>query len=197
MTLKSPPFIISLFQSITCASPHSVVNFLVKVMNNFSLTKLVNHHFNQFSRSVVSDSLQPHGLQHARFLLSITSTHSLLNLMSIKSVMPSNHVIFCHLHLLLPSNFPSIRVFSNDSALYIMWPKDWSFSFSISLSHEYSGLVSFWIGWFDLLSVQGTLKSLLQHHSSKASILTHSAFFICQLSHSFMTILDGPLSAAK
>ena len=180
MTLKFPPFIISLFQSITCASPHSVVNFLVKVMNNFSLTKLVNHHFNQFSRSVVSDSLQPHGLQHSRFLLSITSTHSLLNLMSIKSVMPSNHVIFCHLHLLLPSNFPSIRVFSNDSALYIMWPKDWSFSFSISLSNEYSGLISFRIEWFDLLTFQGTLKSLFQHHSSKASFLQDSAFFMVQ-----------------
>ena len=135
----------------------------------------------------MSDSLQPHGLQHARLLLSITNTHSLLNLMSIESVTPSNHVIFCHLHLLLPSNFPSIRVFSNDLALCIMWPKYWSFSFSISLSHEYSGLVSFWIDWFDLLSVQGTLKSLLQHHSSKASVLQRSAFFIVQLPHPYTT----------
>ena len=94
--------------------------------------------------------------------------------------MPSNHVIFCHLHLLLPSNFPSIRVFSNDSALYIMWPKDWSFSFSISPSNEYSGLISFRIDWFDLLAVQGTLKSL-QQHSSKASVLQHSTFFMVQL----------------
>ena len=164
MALKFPPFVISLFQSITCASPQSAVNFLVKVMNNFSLTKLVNHHFNQFSRSVVSNSLQPHGLQDARLPLSITNTHSLLNLMSIESITPSNHVIF-YRRLLLPSNFPSIKVFSSESALCVMWPKYWNFSFSVSRSHEYSGLVSFWIDWFDLLAVQGTLKSLLQHDS--------------------------------
>ena len=164
MALKFPPFVISLFQSITCASPQSAVNFLVKVMNNFSLTKLVNHHFNQFSRSVVSNSLQPHGLQDARLPLSITNTHSLLNLMSIESITPSNHVIF-YRRLLLPSNFPSIKVFSSESALCVMWPKYWNFSFSVSLSHEYSGLVSFWIDWFDLLAVQGTLKSILQHDS--------------------------------
>ena len=111
----------------------------------------------------------------------------LLKLMSIKSVMPSNHLILCRRLLLPLSIFPSIRIFSNESALHIRWPKYWSFSFSISPSNEYSGLISFRIGWFGLLAVQGTLKSLLQHHSSKASILQCSAFFIVQLSHPYMT----------
>ena len=110
--------------------------------------------------------------------LSITNSWSLLKLMSIKSVMPSNHIILCRPLLLLPLIFPSIRVFSNESVLHIRWPEYWSFSFSISPSNEYSGLISFRIDWLDLLAVQGTLKSLLQHHSSKASILQHSAFFI-------------------
>ena len=109
--------------------------------------------------------------------LSITNSWSLLKLMSIESVMPSNHLILCHPLLLLPSIFPSIRVFSNESVLCIRWPKYWSFSFSISLSNEYLGLISLRIDWLDLLAVQGTLKSLLQHHSSKASILWCSAFF--------------------
>ena len=113
--------------------------------------------------------------------LSITNSRSLLKLMSIESVMPSNHFILCRPLLLLPSICPSIRVFSNESALCIRWPKYWSFSFSISPSNEYSGLISFRIDRFDLLAVQGTLKSLLQHHSSKASILQHSAFYIVQL----------------
>ena len=107
--------------------------------------------------------------------------------MSIKSVMPSNHLILCHPFLLLPSIFPSIRVFSNESALRIRWPKFWSFSFNISPSNEYSGLISFRIDWLDVFAVQGTCKSLLQHHSSKASILRCSAFFIVQLSHPYMT----------
>ena len=107
--------------------------------------------------------------------------------MPIGSVMPSNHHILCHPLLLLPSIFCSIRVFTNESVLHIRWPKYWSFSFNISPSSEYSGLISFRIDWFDLLAVQDTLKSLLQHHSSKASILHHSAFFILQLSHSYMT----------
>ena len=107
--------------------------------------------------------------------------------MSIKSVMPSNHLIFCCPLLLLPSIFPTIRVFSNESALHIRWPKYWSFSFNISPSNEHQGLISFRMDWLDLLAVQGTLKSLLQHHSSKASILRHSAFFIVQLSHLYMT----------
>jgi len=119
--------------------------------------------------------------------LSITNSQSLLKFISIESVMPSNHLIFCHPLLLLPSIFPSIRVFSNESALHIRWPKYCSFSFSISPTNEYSGLISFRMDWLDLLAVQGTLKSLLQHHSSKASILLCSVFFILQLSHPYMT----------
>ena len=122
--------------------------------------------------------------------LSITNSWSLLKLMSIESVMPSNHLILCHPLLLLPSIFPSIRVFSNVSVLHIRWPKYWSFSFSISSSNEYSGLISFRMDWLDLLAVKGTLKSLLQHHSSKAPILQHSAFFIVQLYHPCMTALS-------
>ena len=118
--------------------------------------------------------------------LSIINSQSSLKLMSIESV-PSIHLILCHPLLLLPSIFPSIRVFSNESALHIRWPKDWSFSFSISPSNEYSVLISFRMEWLDLLAVQGALKCLLQHHSSKASILQHSAFFIVQLSHPYMT----------
>ena len=119
--------------------------------------------------------------------LTISDYRSLLKLMSIKSMMPSNHLIFWH-PLLFPSSiFPSIRVFSNKSVLCIRWPKYWSFSFSISLSNEYSGLISFRMEWLDLLAVQGTLKGLLQHHSSKASILLCSAFIIVQLSHPYMT----------
>ena len=116
--------------------------------------------------------------------LSITNSWSILKLMSIESVMPYNHLIFCHPLLLLPSIFPSIRVFPNESVLCIRWPKYWSFSFSISPSNEYPGLISFRMDWLDLLAVQRTLKSLLQHHSSVASILWCSAFFIVQFSHS-------------
>ena len=112
---------------------------------------------------------------------------NLLKLMSIESVIPSNHLILCCSLLLLPSIFPSIRVFSNESVLCIRWPKDWSFSFNISLSNEYSRLISFRIDWLDFLAFQGTLKSLLQHHNSKGSILQHSASFIVQHSHSHMT----------
>ena len=107
--------------------------------------------------------------------------------MSVDSVIPSNHLMLCHPLLLLPSIFPSIRVFSNESALHIRWPKYWSFSFNISLSNEYSGLISVGIDWLDLFAVQETLKSLLQHHSSKASILQHSDFFMVQFSHPYMT----------
>ena len=119
--------------------------------------------------------------------LSITNSGSLFKLMSIELVMPSNHLILCRPLLLLPSIFPRIRDFSSESVLCIRWPKYWNFSFSISPSNEYSGLIYFSIDWFDLLVVQGTLKSLLQHHSSKASILRLSAFFIVQLSHPYMT----------
>ena len=119
--------------------------------------------------------------------LSITSSQSLLKLMSIVKVMPSNHLILCHSLVLRPSIFPSIRVFSSESVLRIRWPKYWSFSFSISPSNKYLGLISFRMDWLDPLAVQGTVKSLLQHHSSKASILWRSAFFIVQLSHPYMT----------
>ena len=119
--------------------------------------------------------------------LSITNSRSLFKLMSIESMMPSNHLILCHPLLLLPSIFPSIRVFSNELILRIRWPKYWSFNFSISPSNEYSGLIFFRMDWLDLLATQGTLKCLLQHHSSKASILQCSAFFIVQLSHLYMT----------
>ena len=119
--------------------------------------------------------------------LSITNSRSLLKLRPIKLVMPSNHLNLCHPFLLLPSRFPSTRVFSNESVFHIRWPKYWSFSFNISPSHEYSGLISFRIDRLDLLAVQGTLKSLLQHHSLKVSILWCSAFFIVQLSHPCMT----------
>ena len=124
-----------------------------------------------FSCSVMSDSLRSHGLHHTWLPWSFTISWSLLKLMSIDSVMPSNHLILCRPLLLLPSIFPSIRVFSSELALHVRGPKYWSFSFSISPSNEYSGLISFRIDWFDLFSVQGTLKSLFQHHSSKASIL--------------------------
>ena len=119
--------------------------------------------------------------------LSITNSRNFLKPMSIESVMPSNHLILCCPLLLPPSIFPSIRVFSNESALCIRWPKCWSFSFNITPSNEHPGLISFRMDWLDLLAVQGTLKSLLQHHTSKASILLHSAFFIVQLSHPYMT----------
>ena len=140
-----------------------------------------------FSRSVVSDSLRPHGLQHARLPCPSPTHDEFTKPMSIESVMPSNHLILCHPLLLLPSTFPSIRVFSNESALRMRWPKFWSFSFNISPSSEHPGLISFRMGWLDLLAAQGTLKSLLQHHSSKASILWCSAFFTVQLSHPYMT----------
>ena len=119
--------------------------------------------------------------------LSITNSRSLPKLRSIESMMPSNHLILCHPLLLLPSIFPSIRVFSNESALRIRWPKYWSFSFNISPSNGHSRLISPRMNWLDLPAVQGTLKSLLQHHNSKASILWHSGFFIVQLSHPYMT----------
>ena len=119
--------------------------------------------------------------------LSITNSWSLLKLMSIESVMPSNHLILCRTLLLLPSIFPRIRIFSNESVLHIRWPKCWSFSFSVSPSNEYSGLISFRMGWLDILAVQGTIKSLLQHYSWKAFILRLSAFFIVQLPHPYMT----------
>ena len=139
-----------------------------------------------FNCSVVADSATPWTAAHQAFL-SLTISWSLLKLMAIESEMLSNHLILCHPLLLLPSIFPSIRVFSNELALCIRWPKYWSFSFTISPSNEYSGLISFRIDWFDLLAGWGTLKSLLQHYSSKASILLCSAFFMVQLLHPYMT----------
>ena len=132
----------------------------------------------------MSNSLRPHESQHARPpCLSITNSQSSLKLVSIKSVIPSSHFILCRPLLLLPLIPPSIRVFSSESTFHMRWPKYWSFSFSISPSNEHPGLISFRMDWLDLLAVQGTLKSLLQHYSSKASILRHSAFFTVQLSH--------------
>ena len=151
-------------------------------------TKLNRNDFSvQFSHWVVSNSLGPHGSAAHQASLSITNSQRLLRLMPIISVMTSNHLILCHTLLLPPSIFPNIRVFSSESVLHIRWPKYWSFSFSISPSNEYSGLISFGIDSLDLLAVQGTLKSLLQYHSSKASILWHSAFFMVQLSHLCLT----------
>ena len=143
----------------------------------------------QFSSVTQScPTLWPHGLQHTRLPCpSPTATRNLLKLLSIKSVMPSTHLILCCPLLLLPSICPSLRVFSSESLFCIRWPKDWSFSFSISPSNEYSGLISFRMEWLDLLAVQATLKSLPQHHSLKASILWGSAFSMVQLSHPYMT----------
>ena len=138
-----------------------------------------------FSHSVVSGSLWPPELQYTS--LSFITSQSFLKLMSVELVMPSNYLILCHPLLFSPSIFPSIRVFSNDLVISIRWQKYWSFCLSINPSNEYSGPISFRIYWLDLLAVQGTLKSLIQHHSSKTSILQHSAFFIVQLSHSYIT----------
>ena len=135
----------------------------------------------------MSDSLRPHGPQHNQASLSIANSWSLPKLTSIDSVIPSNHLILCHPLLLLLSIFLSIRAFSNESSLCIRWPKYWSFSINISPSNEHSGLIFFRMDWLNLLAIQGTLKRLLQHHSSKASILWHSAFLIDQLSHVYMT----------
>ena len=141
----------------------------------------------QFSRSVVSDCLRPHELQHARPPCPSPTPRVHSNLMSIESVMPSSHLILCHPLFLLPPIPPSIRVFSNESTLRMRWPKYWSFSFSTIPSKEIPELISFRMDWLDLLAVHGTLKSLLQHHSSKASILRRPAFFTVQLSHPYLT----------
>ena len=136
----------------------------------------------------MSDSLQPHRPTVHQASLSITNSRSLLKLMSIKLVMPSKHLILCCPLFLQPLIFPSIRVFSSESVLCIRWPMYWSFSFSISLFNEYAGLISFRVGWFDFLAVQGILKSLLQHHSSKASVLQCLALFMVQLSYPYITV---------
>ena len=150
---------------------------LLEIPEEFSSVQLLSH---------VELSATSWTAAHQAFL-SVSNSLSLLKLISIESVKISNYLTICHLRFLLPSIFPSIRVFSSESVLCIRWPKDWSFSFSIRPSNEYSGLISFRIEWLDLLAVQGNLKSLLQHHSSKASILQRSAFFIVKLSHPYMT----------
>jgi len=154
--------------------------------NRLSKAKPPNHHL-RCSVQLLSHVFATPWTAACQASLSITNSWSLLKLMSIELVMTSNHLILHHPLLLPPSIFPSIRVFSNKPVLRIRWPKDWSFSFSISPSNEYSGLISFRMDWLDLLAVQGTLKSLFQHHSSKASILRCSAFFIVQLSYPYMT----------
>ena len=144
----------------------------------------------QFSRSVMSNFLQTHGMQHARPPCPSPTTIVYPNT-SIELVMPTNHLILCHPLLLMPSIFPSIRVFSNESALHIRWPKYWSFTLNISLSKEHSALISFRMDWLDLLAVQGTLKSLFQHHSLKASVLRCSAFFLSN-THIHTRLLEKP-----
>ena len=150
-----------------------------RIGRNVLFTSFISVQFSRSSYLTLSDPWTA----ACQASLSITNSQSLLKFVSIESVMPSNHLILCRPLLFLPSIFLSIRVFTNESVLHISYPEYWSFSFSISPSSEYSGLISFRIDWFDLLAVQGTLKSLLQHHSSKASILWRSAFFMVQLSH--------------
>ena len=157
---------------------------LLKYLNGSFYFIVCSSSVNQFSCSVVSDSATPWTAAH-QGSVSISNYRSLLKLMSMESVMPSNHLILCRPFLLPLSTFPSIRVFSNKSVLHIRWSKYWSFSFNISPSSECTELISFRMDWLDLLSVQGTLKNLLQHHSPKASILWCSAFFIVQHSHSY------------
>ena len=174
--------------------------FISKYMYLFSFSDTINLDSVQFSQSVGSDSAIP-WTAACQVCLSITNSRGLFKFMSIETMMPSSHLILCCPLLLLPSIFPCIRVFSKESVLRLRWPKYWSFSLTISPFNEYSGLIPFRVDWFDLLSVQGTLKSFLQHHSSKASILWPSAFFMVQLSHPYMTTgkpylwLDGPFSA--
>ena len=157
---------------------------MIYCINNINYNNFVLHFSSVQSFSRVRLFVTP-WTAACQVSLSITNSQSIPKPMSIELVMPSNHLILCRRLLLMPLVFPSIRVFSSESVLCIRWPKYWSFSFNISPSNEYSGLISFRMDWFDLLAVQGTLKSLLQHHSSKASVLWHSAFFIVQLSHPY------------
>ena len=170
--------------SVRTLTIHPLSNFLV--YNTLTIITISSISSVQ-SLSRIQLFATPWTAAHQAFLF-ITNSQRLFKLMFIGSVTPSNHLILCHFLLLPPSTFPSIRVFSNESAVHIRWPKYWSFSFNISPSSEHSRLISFRMDWLGLLSVQGTLKSLLQHCSSKASILRHSAFFIVQLLHPYMTI---------
>ena len=172
----------------SCTDPtqawcHSAFSILI-ILSLIKQAGLVLLGVSQFSPSVRSDTLWPHGPQHARPPCP-SPTPRVCSLMSTESMIPSNNLILCHPLLLLPSSFSSIRVFSNKSTLHIRWPKYWSFSFRITPSNEYSGQISFRMDWLDLLAVQRILKSLLQHHSSKASILRCTAFFIVELSHPY------------
>ena len=162
---------------------------LTEALNSQAQVPVYSYHasVSQFSHLVMSDSLQLHGLQHSRPPCSSPTPRACPNSCPLESVMPSNHLILCCPLLLLPSVLPGIGVFSSELILCIRWPKYWSFSFSISHSNEYSGLISFRTDWLDLLTVQGALKSLLQHHSSEESILQYSAFFMVQLAHPYMT----------
>ena len=184
LTTSKPLFLTltSRFQWLTRHPPETLHKYFT--MNMSKIICIIV----QFSHSVVSDSPWTAPYQAS---LSITNSRSLFKLISIKSVMPPNHLILCCPLLLSSSIFPSIRVFPNESVLRIRWPKYWSFSFSIILSNEYSGLISFWLNWLDLLVVHGTLKGLLQHHSSKASILWHSVFFMSN-SHTHTRLLEKP-----
>ena len=178
----------SLVHSISHTSLPNSLTFSVPSLSTYVFVIVIDsHHSVQFSCSVVSNSLWPQELQHARPPCPSPTPRVHSKLMSIKSVMPSSHLILCRPLLLLPPIPPSIRVFSNESTLLMRWPKFWSLSFSIIPSKEIPGLISFRMDWLDLLAVQGTLKSLLQHHSSNASILWHSAFFTVQLSYPYMT----------
>ena len=168
-------------------SPKKIFKWPTSTLSQFSPSRFIQFSSVQFSCSVVSDSLRPHESQHARPPCLSPTPGVYSNHQSIESVMPSSHLILCRPLLLLPPIPPSIRVFSNESVLRMKWPKYWSFSFSISPSNEYLGLISFRMDWLDLLAVQGTLKSLIQHHSLKASIIWCSAFFIVQLSYPYMT----------
>ena len=177
----------SILQFLLWAWDFSQIQYLLYSLCNHFLVIFVRWFSSvQFSHWVVSDSVTPWTAAF-QASLSINNSWILLKLMSIKLVLPSNHLILCCPLLLPPSIFPSIRVFSNESVIHIRWPKYWSFSFSINPSKGYSGLISFMMDWLDLLAIQGTPKSLLQHHSSKASILWHSAFFSVQLSYPYMT----------
>ena len=169
------------------AQPDSLVNKWIKVLLYTAQPTIGTVSSVQLSCSVVFNSVTAWTTPAHWASLSITKSWGLLKLISNELLMPSNHLILYHPLLLPPSNFPIIRVFSDESTLHIRWPKYWNFSFNISPSNEHSGLISFKMDWLDLLAVQGTLKSLLQHHSSKASILPCSAFFIVQLSHPYMT----------
>ena len=163
-------------QSLCCILSSFLFNFYLESVQSV-----------QFSRSVMSDLFSTPWIAERQASLSITNSRSLLKLSSIESVMPSSHLILCHPLLLLPPIPPSIRVFSKESTLRMRWPKYWSFSFNISPSNEHPGLISFRMDWLDLLAVQGTLKSLFQHHSSKASIFQRSAFFTVRLSHPYIS----------